>query len=384
MAQAPPQSTSSGSLLLVDDDRQLLKAMARVLRHAGYEVDAVANAELASTHFANNHYDAVLTDISLPGMDGIELLQVIRCRNADVPVVLITGMPAVTSAIAAIDNGAYKYLVKPVANDELEAVVKRAVQHSRLAQLRRRAAQVVTAGASPELDGQFDSAIASMWMAYQPIVTFDGTLYGHEALLRSDEPSLPHPGAVLDAAEKLERLHELGRAVRQKAAGPIAADSSKGMLFVNLHPRDLDDEELLSTDSALAKIAPRVVLEITERASVSNIDDLRGKVSTLRSLGYRIAVDDLGAGYAGLTSFALLEPDFVKIDMTLIRDVDTLVVKQRLIRSLTALCSDMGIMVVAEGVETAPERDMLVSLGADLVQGYFIAKPAKPFPKHRW
>ena len=101
-------------------------------------------------------------------------------------------------------------------------------------------------------------------------------------------------------------------------------------------------------------------------------------------MGFQIAIDDLGAGYAGLTSFALLEPEIVKLDMTLVRDVHKQSTKQKLIRSMTALCKDMGMMVVGEGVENAEERDALVELGCDLLQGYLFAKPAAPFPAFSW
>jgi EAL domain-containing protein (putative c-di-GMP-specific phosphodiesterase class I) len=101
-------------------------------------------------------------------------------------------------------------------------------------------------------------------------------------------------------------------------------------------------------------------------------------------MGFRIAVDDLGAGYAGLTSFALLEPEIVKLDMTLIRDVHQSRTRQNLIRSMTGLCKDMGMLVVGEGVETIEERETLRELGCDLLQGYLFAKPGKPFPDVSW
>ena len=300
------------------------------------------------------------------------------------PVILITGAPAVETAVQALEHGAYKYLLKPVTNERLEEVVNKAVQMRQMAQIRREAVEVLAATPDDELRDSFDGAMKTLWMAYQPIVTSEGKLYGHEALLRSKEPRLPHPGAVLDAAEKLDKLMDLGQLVRRRAAEPVAADPAAGMLFVNLHPRDLQDEELVSGDAPLSKIASRVVLEITERASVSSINDLRGRIATLREMGYRVAVDDLGAGYAGLTSFALLEPHIVKIDMTLVRDVHKLPVKQRLVSSITSLCAEMGIQVVGEGVENAEERDKLIELGCDLFQGYFIAKPQEPFPSFQW
>jgi EAL domain-containing protein (putative c-di-GMP-specific phosphodiesterase class I) len=127
-----------------------------------------------------------------------------------------------------------------------------------------------------------------------------------------------------------------------------------------------------------------VVLEITERSSLDTVADLRSKVARLREMGFRIAVDDLGAGYAGLTSFALLEPEIVKLDMTLIRGVHQSRTRQKLIRSMTALCKDMGMLVVGEGVETLEERETLRELGCDLLQGYLFAKPGAAFPDVNW
>ncbi len=96
---------------------------------------------------------------------------------------------------------------------------------------------------------------------------------------------------------------------------------------------------------------------------------MRSRVAALREMGFRIAVDDLGAGYAGLTSFAQLEPEVVKLDMSLVRDVHISSTKQKVIRSMTSLCRDMGMLVVAEGVETCDERDTLVELGLRSVSG---------------
>jgi EAL domain-containing protein (putative c-di-GMP-specific phosphodiesterase class I) len=235
------------------------------------------------------------------------------------------------------------------------------------------------------LEASFRRALDSLWIAYQPIVCAQSsTVFGYEALLRSTEPSLPHPGAVLDAAERLGQLDVLGRIIRDRAAEPITAQPESRTLFVNLHTDDLLDPTLLSPDAPLSRIAKRVVLEITERASLDRVKDLRSRIAELREMGFRVAVDDLGAGYAGLTSFALLEPEIVKLDMTLVRDVHLSATKQKLIRSMTALCKDMGMLVVGEDIETAEERDTLISLGCDLLQGYLFAKPGKPFPEVSW
>jgi EAL domain-containing protein (putative c-di-GMP-specific phosphodiesterase class I) len=331
-----------------------------------------------------------VSDIAMPEIDGIQLLRAIRERDTDVPVVLVTGVPDVATAMQAVKLGALVYLPKPIDLDEMKRLIARAVRLRRIARLKQEALSLVSEGGLGMsdrlgLEASFDRMLESLWMAYQPIVrTSDGSLFGYEALLRSTEKALPHAGAILDAAERLDRIHELGRAIRARAIEPMPQAPPHALLFVNLHSRDLMDEMLFSRDAPLSTIAERVVLEITERASLDDVEDARSKVSRLRKMGFRIAVDDLGAGYAGLTSFATLEPELVKLDMTLVRDIDASPTKQKLVRSVAGLCKELGMMVVGEGVETQAERDVLIECGCDLLQGYLFAKPDKPFPGHTW
>jgi EAL domain-containing protein (putative c-di-GMP-specific phosphodiesterase class I) len=220
-----------------------------------------------------------------------------------------------------------------------------------------------------------------MWMAWQPIVLWsERRAFSYEALMRTDDRTFPHPGAVLDVAERTGRLGDVGRHVRKLVATEAPAAPPDSLLFVNLHSRDLLDDALYSQDAPLSRISHRVVLEITERAAVGEIKELRGRVSRLREMGFRLAIDDLGAGFAGLTSIAQLEPDVVKLDMSLVRGVHESTTKRKLVASMATLCGEMGVLVVAEGVETREERDALVDVGCDLLQGYFFAKPGKAFP----
>jgi CheY-like chemotaxis protein len=103
-------------------------------------------------------------------------------------------------------------------------------------------------------------------------------------------------------------------------------------------------------------------------------------VQSLRRLGFRLAVDDLGAGYAGLASFVGLEPEVVKIDMSLVRGIHREPVKRRLVTSIVELCRDLGTLVVAEGIETPDEREVLADIGCDLLQGYALGRP-EPHPR---
>jgi EAL domain-containing protein (putative c-di-GMP-specific phosphodiesterase class I) len=127
------------------------------------------------------------------------------------------------------------------------------------------------------------------------------------------------------------------------------------------------------------------VLEVTERSSLDRVSDVKGRAKTLRSLGYKLAIDDLGAGYAGLSSFSQLEPDIAKLDMSLVRDIDDSPQKQSIVRSMLEVCSkELGVDVICEGVETVAERDMLDKLGSDTQQGYLYGRPSAGFIAPQW
>jgi EAL domain-containing protein (putative c-di-GMP-specific phosphodiesterase class I) len=372
-------------VLVVDDNAAVLRAHARALSTNGYRVDTALDGEAAMRAVRETPYDVILSDIDMPGMSGLQLLDRVRAFDLDVPVVLVTGAPSVESAIDGMERGALRYLVKPVEVSVLVGVADDAVRMHRLAKAKRQALELAGGldrfvGDRAGLAASFDRALASLHMAYQPIVSSSGrTIFAYEALLRSREPNLPHPGAVLDAAERLGRVHELGRRIRAKAIEPLADIGEGVLLFLNLHPSDLLDDELFSPKSPLAAVASRIVLEITERAALDGIRDVRARIAALRDLGFRIAIDDLGAGYAGLTSFALLEPDIVKLDMALVRDLHKEPTKQTLVRTMITMSKELGILVTGEGIENTEEREALARAGCDLMQGYLFARPGEPF-----
>lgn len=388
MTQSPViQPKSAGRVLVAEDDAPLARVIARTLKAVGYDVVVVGNGSAAIEAVQATEFDVILSDIQMPGMSGVDVLRAVRRQDLDVPVLLMTASPRVETAAAAVELGALQYLIKPFSPEVLRDAIERACRLHRMAHVKRETIELLggsghQAGDRAGLMAAWERMLASLWMAFQPIIApGPRSVFAYEALLRSGEPALPHPGAILDAGERLDRLSELGRTIRAASAAAFASAPEGALLFVNLHTRDLTDPELTSPDSPLSKIASRVVLEVTERAALETISDVKAHVAELRALGFRIAIDDLGAGYAGLTSFATLEPEFVKLDMSLIRDVDSSPIKQKLVRSMSSLCRDMGMMVVAEGVETPAERDTILEIGCDLIQGYLYAKPGRPFPE---
>ncbi|MEI9935960.1 MAG: EAL domain-containing response regulator [Pseudomonadota bacterium] len=376
---------SETKVLLVDDDDAVRNALRRVLEHRGYRVFTCSSGAEALEHLAAGGYDAMVSDVRMPGMSGLKLLRAVREHDLDLPVILVTGNPDLASATEAVEYGAFKYLIKPVDSDRLDEAVDRAAAIGRMARVKREyveeyGSSTFRVGDRAGISATLERALGSLWVAYQPIVDAqNGTLLAYEALMRSDEPDLPNPQAVLKAAERVDRLRDLGGTMRRLTALDLAA-TEHSIFFVNLHPEDLTDEALYEVGSPLAPFAHRVVLEITERASLEHIPQLRDRVARLRALGFRIALDDLGAGYAGLTSFTQLEPEFVKLDMELIRGIHQHDMKRKIVRSMVELCHDMGKSIIAEGVEVLEEKQVLVELGCDLLQGYLLGRPSKGTP----
>jgi EAL domain-containing protein (putative c-di-GMP-specific phosphodiesterase class I)/ActR/RegA family two-component response regulator len=381
-----PAAADGTAVLVVDDEPGLVAALSAALRAAGLDVLAAANADEALVWVETGRVGAVVTDIAMPGQDGIALLCEIRKRDLDLPVVLMTGAPDLQTAIAAVEYGALRYMTKPFETRALIEQVRTALRWYRLARTKREAmtwlgTQTGEASDRAGLEAAFARALESLWIAYQPIVrAADGSLFGYEALLRAEDRTLPHPGAILDAATRLGRLSDLSAAIHRRVIEDLQCADPSWTIFVNLHPDDLRDPAIVGPDAQpFAGVRQRLVLEVTERAAMDSIPDLRSTIARLRGQGHRIAIDDLGAGYAGLSSFLLLQPDVVKLDMSLTRGCDGDDVRRKLVRSMTSLCHEIGLEVVAEGVETDAERECLVALGCDLLQGFLIAKPERPF-----
>ncbi|MCP4444959.1 MAG: EAL domain-containing protein [Myxococcales bacterium] len=210
--------------------------------------------------------------------------------------------------------------------------------------------------------------------AYQPIIRpATGEVFAYEALCRAKHPIFRNPQVLFDAAAQSGVLWELGRAVREVSVKALDSLPSHIKLFMNLHPSEVEDPELAKFRDG--DIAKRIVFEITERASIPNYDGFSRILSGLSKNGYQFAIDDLGGGYAGLNAVALLSPDFIKIDMAMVRGIDTAPHRARLIQRIVDFANDVEIMLVAEGIETKEEAETIESLGCHLVQGYYYGRP---------
>lgn len=384
---APAVDPRNPCVLLVEDDDAVRRALAAVLSTRGLRVHEAATAVAGLAAMDSEDIQLVVLDINLPDADGLEVLDTIRKKDSLLPVLIMTGAPSVESAQRAVRGRATAFLTKPVVPSAFVEEVDHAVTEGQLARLQHKLfmSKAGSSGMLKDLAGTEQSLTASLtnlYAAYQPIVrTYDRSIFAFEALMRSKGPFV-NPGELLSAAEALGRVEEIGQAVRRSIARTLSDQPHRfEPIFVNLHPMELRADLLLREDEPLLPFASRIVLEVTERAKLSSEKDLAETLRQLRLAGYRIALDDLGEGFAGLSWLVKLTPDIAKLDMSLVRNIETSRMKRDLVGSLVNVCRRSRTLLIAEGVETEPEAEVLRDMGCDLLQGYLFSRPGPPFPE---
>ncbi|HEY8795824.1 MAG TPA: EAL domain-containing protein [Gemmatimonadaceae bacterium] len=216
----------------------------------------------------------------------------------------------------------------------------------------------------------------SVYVDFHPIVLAEtGEIFGYEALARGVPRSLRSPEVMFEVAAEADLVWELSRLCRARAlAGAKELLRGDQLLFVNVDPHDFADPGFGVLDS----IDPRrIVLEITERTAIKDYPKFRERLRSFRERGFRFAVDDAGSGYAGLGSIANLEPDFIKLDISLINSIDTNFIKQNLVETMVGFAKEQGAMVIAEGIERAEELETVKRIGVPLVQGFLLHRPER-------
>lgn len=221
---------------------------------------------------------------------------------------------------------------------------------------------------------------------FQPIATLaPGQVYGYEGLIRGPSASFLHsPINLFRIAERCKLLPELDFACRRAVIEGFVREELPGKLFLNISPACLTLPSFRpgATLEILKKAGlppQRVVIELTETQPADDYDLLREALLHYRQMGFRIAIDDLGEGFSSLRLWSELQPDFVKIDKYFIQGLDGDAQKRQFVRSIQHIAYNTGTRVIAEGVETRQELDIVRRTGIELVQGYYLAKPqARP------
>ncbi|HEX6911413.1 MAG TPA: EAL domain-containing protein [Longimicrobium sp.] len=214
----------------------------------------------------------------------------------------------------------------------------------------------------------------AVYIVYHPIVvTETREVYGYEALARGAHRALRSPEVLFGVAEEANLIWELSRLCRRRAIEGIDTQlEPQHLLFLNIDPHDFRDPTFryLDLDELGVENPDRIVLEITERTAITDYPKFQGYLKEFRERGFRFAVDDAGSGYAGLGSIANLEPDFIKLDISLISGIDANFMKQNLVETMVTFANDHGIKVIAEGVEREEEYETVKRLGVHFTQGF--------------
>lgn len=364
-------------VLVIDDEPLVRKSYERVLRRDGHDVVLAAHGHEGLRIASERSFDLTIVDFQMPILDGVEVLQRMREMQPACIRILATAHLELNAIVGAVNRGEVSRVIeKPIDSRGLVTEVN-AVLDSR-----RRLAEAARVQDEEQSRAQrlsLESLIRDdhLRLALQPIVSAETSeIFAYESLMRSSLPALPHPGAVLAAAEQHGFLEAVSEVVVKRAAAWLEQMPNTPLLFINLHPDELSDAE--GIDKRLQRLAPwahRVVLEITERSRLQSIHRWEEAVKRITDAGFAIAVDDLGAGYSSLSVLAELQPSFVKVDMSIVRNVHADPRKRRLVDLLCRFADATGARLVAEGVETADEAEALRQCGAHLLQGYFFGRP---------
>ncbi|MEE8509064.1 MAG: EAL domain-containing protein [Myxococcota bacterium] len=223
---------------------------------------------------------------------------------------------------------------------------------------------------------------------YEPIVDVaTRTVFGYEALARGPEGSEFHsPSALFEVAEQENLLFELDCLCRASALEGAIDYPSGSKLFLNIRPTSIHDpnfraERLIET-LARCKLSPSdVVFEISEQESISNFKAFREISDDYRGLGFQFALDDTGAGYAGLEAILELTPEFIKADRAFVSGIDVDPARQEMLSALQSVASKIGARIIGEGLDTLEELETLGELGIAFGQGWLFGKPTQLRPK---
>ncbi|PRR84068.1 GGDEF domain-containing protein [Clostridium vincentii] len=222
----------------------------------------------------------------------------------------------------------------------------------------------------------------SIKSVFQPIVSLkDSSILGYEALSRGPEDShMQNPEVLLEMAKEYDKLWELELLFRSKSIETLYKHKVNAKLFLNINPSILDSMKFKDsfTDEYLEKYdlcCEDVIFEITERTKIKDIDSFKKTLDYCKNKNYKIAIDDAGSGYSGLNRICNIKPDYIKLDIELVRDIDKDSTKMALVKSMCEFSKLVGSFLIAEGIETEKELKVLIELGVDFGQGYFIQRP---------
>ncbi len=361
-------------VLLVDDNPDFCTMTASLLQYHNYKVDFVHTGKQVMDK-VKHHPDIILLDRNLPDIDGLDVCRYLRedKRWRGIPIIILSGRNKSEEKIEGLYVGADDYVTKPFHNEELLARIAAVLRRSQFSDQIQSEKVALMADLKEILQKELITPF------FQPIYHVKPTkLLGFEMLSRPPEGRLlSNPEFLFKAALTLGRYFDLEMICWRKAVSQWINYSHMGKLFLNCSPYLVESTnfDTSSIEKQGVKLA-NVVFEITERVGIQDYAVFIDKLKYFKKAGVNTAVDDVGCGFASLDTVAEIGPEFVKIDISLVREIHENGLKQNIVEAIVSFCKKSRILTIAEGIEKKEELKKVMELGVDAVQGYLLGRPA--------
>ncbi len=360
-------------ILIIEDDVNLGNLVGELFKERNFDVD-LAHSGQEAIEKVKLHPDIILLDRNLPDMEGLDFCRMVRedKRFRGVPIIIISGRDTTEDKIQGLYIGADDYITKPFLPAELMARVDVILRRVHFAnQLQEEREEFLA-----ELDRIMKEDLITIF--YQPIFHFQTNQpLGFEVLSRPPQDSvLSNPEFLFKVALSCGKYYELEMYCWKKAFSQWKKAARFENLFLNCSPYLVECGEFDKSILEKAGLDPQqIVMELTERIAINDYGYFYSKLHEFRKMDIKIAVDDVGCGYASLNMVAEIKPLFLKIDAPLVRSIEKDKLKQDIVDAIIGFSRKNGMITIAEGIETESELQQVRSLGVDAGQGFFLARP---------
>ncbi|MFH1190399.1 MAG: EAL domain-containing response regulator [Candidatus Omnitrophota bacterium] len=367
------------TILMIDDEVDFLATTQFLLEGVHYKVITASSPEEGLRKALLNP-DLILLDVNMPGMDGLTVCKRLKENKATshIPIIILTLNNTTMEKVTAFDFGVVDYIGKQFPFEEMLVRIRAALR-DRSHRESEESAEIKNKKISDlkELIEKRD-----LQTFFQPIVFLKtGATIGYEALARGPKgTSFEDPSELFVFAAEVNMFNELDALSRNLSVKRAKFLKRGELLFLNADPSITGTSVFKNLEFLKdSNITPaQVCIEITERTFVKNFPILSMNLREMRSRGVSVAIDDVGEGYSSLNAIAELKPEFIKIDISIIRNMGKDNVKQNLVRLVAGLAKNINSRLIGEGIETRDEYDTLLSLGVEYGQGYYFMKPFSP------
>lgn len=368
----------SSRILVVENDQAVSNQLLMLLGTRGYKAEVVATGREALLR-DNGNTDLILVDLTLPDDNGFRVCYLLKsdARTKHIPVIILGGRHQNGDTLQSFHIGADDFISMPLEAEELFARVEAALARC----------QVLVQGndnkpSSLEMIEQLHYIVDNQSIVphFQPIYFLKPIqLFGLEVLGRAQGGGIfANPEILFKAALHFGMYYELEMIVWRKAIEIAKKNFGDEHLFLNCSPYLIEvnrPEEIKSMFEGFRTDNRYVFLELTERSAISEYEVFFKCLSNYRWNGFRIAIDDLGAGYASLESIVQTKPEVVKIDRQIVTGLTNDPFKRSIVKLIVAFCRENSIICIAEGIETRNDLDTLIELGVEAGQGYYLCRP---------